>query len=139
MATGASTATATVHRPSATVRRTCQSGGRLRGCTPVNLRGRRDDLAGVQDAGRIERGLERAVHAQADRAEFALEPVALEQPDAVLAGDGAAERQAERHDVVERSAAGREARRIGAVDDDVRMQVAVAGVADGGDSDPGAP
>ena len=51
----------------------------------------RDDLARVEDAGRVQRGLDRAVHAQADRAEFPLQPVALQQPDAVLAGDRAAE------------------------------------------------
>ena len=45
-----------------------------------------DDLAGVEDAQRVERLLDGPVHPQPDRSELLRQPVPLEQADAVLAG-----------------------------------------------------
>ena len=64
-----------------------------------------EHLARVEQAGRVERVLDRAVHLEGDRADLALEPVDLDRAHAVLAGDRAAQGEPEFEDVVERAKA----------------------------------
>src|ERR1022692_5048595 len=91
----------------------------------------------IQDPGRVERVLDGAVHVHRVLAELEGEPPPLDEADAILAGQGAAhvQRGAE-HLVRGRPDGGRDvALRHAPVEDEDRVQVAVAGVRDGGDHD----
>ena len=60
-----------------------------------------DDLARVEDAVRVERPLDGAMHVHHGGGQLGLQAVALEQAHAVLAGDGAAERERLGDDLLE--------------------------------------
>src|SRR5204862_2152217 len=91
-----------------------------------------EDLAGVEDALRVERVLHRAHRGDGDGVAALGEVPALHAPDAVLAGDRAAQA---RRDVEDRLDGGTErglaADRVGVVEQDVDVDVPVAGVAVG--------
>src|SRR3954469_8887033 len=88
-----------------------------------------EDFAGVEYPLWIEGVLDRAVHPQRGRGELPGQPVPLEQADAVLAGAGPTQPQAQLHDLVEDPATTLHTGRIGTVHHDVGVQVAVPGVA----------
>ena len=91
-------------------------------------------LPGFDDSQRIERRLDAAVEVEHVVAELGPQPRPLERPDAVLAGDRAAEGQRQRPSPRRRPASARAtASAIVAVEGDQRVEVAVAGVADDGD------
>ena len=66
-------------------------------------------------------------------ADLLLQPPAFQCPDAVLAGDGAPERDGQVHHLAERQLRPGDRRRIGPIEDDQRVEVAVPRMADGGD------
>src|SRR4051812_16264566 len=59
------------------------------------------DLGGVEDALGVEDGLQLAGQSRAALAELPAEPLPLQDADAVLTGDGAAQRESEGHDRLE--------------------------------------
>src|SRR5690606_27480608 len=59
-----------------------------------------DHLAGVEQVVRVEGVLDGPVHPQADRTDLPRQPLSLEDPDSVLAGDRAAGGEAQPHDLV---------------------------------------
>src|SRR3954470_4045873 len=95
----------------------------------------RQDLGGVEDALRVEDGFELSVQSGADLAELPAEPLPLEDADAVLTGDGAAQGEPEGHDRLEGAHRVRLGRRVAALEDHRRMHVAVADVPAAGDQD----
>src|SRR4051812_40191385 len=90
-------------------------------------------LARVEQALRIEGGLDRAVHVQRHGPDLALQPVDLDRADPVLASDRAAQREPELQDVVEGAEGPGPLVGVGRVEADGRVHVAVAGVADDAD------
>ena len=93
----------------------------------------REHLAGVQQPVRVEGGLEPALLLQFMGVELHRHQVALFHADAMLAGQAAADLDAQLQDVGAEFLGGMEAGGIVGIEHDQRMQIAVAGVEDVGD------
>ena len=95
---------------------------------------RREHLAGIEQALVVEGAFEPLLLVEIDLGEHRRHQVALLDADAVLAGEHAADLDAEPQDVgAERLGALELARLVGVVEDE-RMQIAVAGMEDVGDA-----
>src|SRR5690606_15845626 len=107
-----------------------------RSCTPPRSADslHREHRTRVEQVLRVQRRLDLPVHAHADRADLARQPVLLDLADAVLAGHRAAQRKPQVEDVVEGLPRPAELVLGAGVVDDRRMHVAVACVADHGDA-----
>src|SRR5215216_4148911 len=91
----------------------------------------RHELAGIQNAGRIKRTLDRSHKLQA-RPMLGLEKLHLASPDAVLARRGSVHFQSPAHEAVVKSLATRDFRFILHVAEQLHMEIAVADMADYG-------
>ena len=94
---------------------------------------RRHGLAGIEQAGRIERGLDGMELGQFRAAELHAHLVDLLDADAVLAGDGAADFHAQLQDAAAEFLGALQFAWLVGVEQDQRMQVAVAGMEHVGD------
>src|SRR5687768_18474172 len=92
-----------------------------------------DDLAGVEDPGRVEGTLDGGVEGQDVGSDLGGEAGLLEQADAVFAADGPAEGDGGGDDVVEGGLRPEAAVVVTGGDDEEGMEVAVSGVGDVGD------
>src|SRR6187401_373948 len=90
----------------------------------------RKDLSGVHQSLRIQRGLQRPHHRHRVLAVFVEQVLLLAETDAVLAGAGAAEPERPLHQPRVQRLHLRHLRRIGGIENEVQVEVAVAGVAD---------
>ena len=88
----------------------------------------REDLAGIAEAGRIEGALQLSHQRQIRCREDERHEVGFLEPDAVLAGDRAADLRADLHDLGAGLHHTLLLARLARIVEDVRMQVAVAGV-----------
>src|SRR2546430_1314167 len=86
-------------------------------------------LARVEEVLRIERTLDRTVQLEGAGPELPLEPVALDEPDPVLAGDRSAEAQRQFEQGVGELWRERELSLVVGREEEGRVQVAIAGVA----------
>src|SRR3954469_10854692 len=136
-----STCTASLHRPASLYHSVSDRTRRVtfpqwtEGPDSLGRSGEVEDLARVEDAEGIEGGLDGAVDVHRDRSRLAREPLPLEDADAVLPGDRAAEREPDVHDLAEGHAGVLGRGGIRRIEDDDRMHVAVAGVTDDADDE----
>src|SRR5262249_6556825 len=96
----------------------------IQNATELNRRAR------VQNAQRVERLLDALVEVHHLGTEVAAQPWSLQATDAVLPGDRSAQADGEVHDLAEREMGPLGHGRVGGVEHDERMRVAVAGMRD---------
>src|SRR5690606_12905270 len=94
-----------------------------------------EEFARVEEVQRVEGTFHGPLHLQPDGADLPGQPLLLQDADPVLAGDGAAEFQTERHDLVEGLAGAPRLVGIGGVEADGGVGVAVARVGDDADGE----
>src|SRR5581483_11846362 len=92
-----------------------------------------EDLVRAEHAARVEHLLDAAHQADRDRAEVFLKELLLQRADAVLTGERAAERQRRAEDRGRGLLNALHLARVAPVEEDIRMQVAVARVTENGD------
>src|SRR5699024_9853759 len=88
----------------------------------------REHLAGIEDAERVESVLHRHLDSTGSFVEFVRQPGALEVADPVLAGDRAAELDADAHDLLEYLLRGRRRGLVAGVEEHRGVHVPVTGM-----------
>ncbi len=95
-----------------------------------------EDAARVQDAERVEGGLDRPHDVHGVLAALDRQPLAARRPDAVFRRDGPAQVERGPEDLVADTVGELGGRRVVAVEDEVRVEVAVAGMPEGRAANP---
>src|SRR5260221_2586046 len=96
----------------------------------------REDLAGIEEPVGVEGAFKALLLIEIDRVEHDRHEVALLDADAVLAGEDAADLDAQPQDVGAESLGTLELARLVGIVEDERVEIAVAGMEDIGDAQP---